>query len=518
MVDKDFLSQFSGENKKPDSFKEEERVKVTKEKKPVNVKLIVIILAIVLAILGLVLFLIFRPTIEVRDFVGSNVSEVKAWIKQNDIETQGVIFREEYSFEYDEDYVISQSVDPDKKIRKNAKMDFVVSKGADPDELVSVPDIESMYKEELQDWIKENKLTKTKLMSVYSEDKEIGEVVSYEFKNCDADTFTRSSTLNINVSKGPQPAGTVIVDDFVKQDYSIAEAWAKKNKIELIKTTKYDDKIAKDLVVSQSVEPKKEMKQGESLTVVVSLGKGVKVPDFSTMSKDDVDDWTKENAAYCKVKNKYAGTDDYVIEQSMKTGAYIGEDSKLLLTLNLGKNFYLDEIGFTIVGNSYDKFKDYAKELEEKGLYIDTHRNYVDSDKPEGTILAINSIYDEDGNDYSEVQRLPLVVNVTCDISNGDLADLIRLPYEKFIEKDIETFKMWIVENHSYNLDVTYHCDEKNPEFDKYDYTVKEIKYYINDKETKDIKECDGYISKKTKLEVNLKEIPKKSDTDTTGD
>lgn len=437
MTNKDFLSQFSGDGKKPDSFKEEERVKVNKEKKPVNVKLLVIILAIVLAIVGLVLFLVLRPTIEVKDFVGSNVSEVKAWIKQNDIETQGVIFREEYSFDYDEDYVISQSIDPDKKIRKNAKMDFVVSKGADPDELISVPDIENMYKDELQDWIKENKLTKTKLMSVYSEDKEEGEVVSYEFKNCDADTFTRSSILNINVSKGPQPAGTVIVEDFVKQDYSIAEAWAKKNKVELIKTEKYDDKIAKDLVISQSIEAKKEMKQGESITIVVSLGKGVKVPDFSTMSNDDVNDWAKENAAYCKVKNKYADTDDYVIEQSMKAGQYIGENSKLELTLNLGSNFYLDEIGFTIINNSYDKFKDFALELEEKGLYIDTHKNYVDSDKPLGTILSINKIYDENGRVYSEVQRLPLEVNVTCNISNGKLSDQILLE-ESYIDSGTE--------------------------------------------------------------------------------
>ena len=149
MSNKDFLSQFSDENKKPDSFKEEERVKVTKERKPVNVKLLVIILAIILAIAGIVLFFLLRPTIEVKDFVGSNASDVKAWIKQNDIETQGVIFKEEYNFDYDEGYIIYQSIEPNKKIRKNAKMDFTVSLGADPDELIKVPDIESMYKEEL---------------------------------------------------------------------------------------------------------------------------------------------------------------------------------------------------------------------------------------------------------------------------------------------------------------------------------------------------------------------------------
>lgn len=446
MTNKDFLSQFSGDNKKPDSFKEEERIKVTKERKPVNVKLIVIILAIVLAIVGLVLFLILRPTIEVRDFVGSNMSDVKAWIKQNDIETQGVIFKEEYSFEYDEGYITYQSVEPNKKIRKNTKMDFTVSIGADPDELISVPDIESMYKEELQDWSKENKLTKTKIISTYSDSVEIGAVISYEFKGCDADTFTRSSILNITVSKGPQPAGTVTVEDFVKQDYSVVEAWGKKNKVEIIKATKYDDKIAKDLVISQSIEAKKTVKEGESLTVVVSLGKGVIVPDFTTMTDSEVDEWIEDNKAYVKVKEKYSTDGAYIIEQSIATGKYVSEDNKLHITKNLGSTFYLDEIDFKIANNSYDKFKDYATELEEKGIYIDTHRNYVPSTEPELTILGINEIYDEDGNTYSTVERLPLVVHVRCNISDGSL---LEFNYADFKDEKLSILDSWIQANGS---------------------------------------------------------------------
>ena len=42
MDNKDFLDQFSN-NGKPDSFKEEERVPVTKERKPLNIKLLLLI-------------------------------------------------------------------------------------------------------------------------------------------------------------------------------------------------------------------------------------------------------------------------------------------------------------------------------------------------------------------------------------------------------------------------------------------------------------------------------------------
>lgn len=427
MSNKDFLSQFSGDNKKPDSFKEEERIKVTKEKKPVNVKLIVIILAIVLAIAGVVLFFMLRPTIEVREFVGENSSEVKAWIKQNEIETQGIIFREEYSFDYDEGYIISQSIDAGKKVRKDVKMDFVVSLGADPDEPVSVPDIMSMYKEELQDWVKENKLTKTKVMSAYSDEVESGAVISYEFKNgADVDNFTRSSTLTITVSKGPQPAGTVTIEDFVKQDYSVVEAWGKKNKVEIIKTTKYDDKIAKDIVISQSIEAKKTVKEGESLTVVVSLGKGVQVPDFTIMADNEINEWIEDNEAYVKTKKMHKFDDAYILEQSKQAGQYVSEDDKLQLTINLGDHFFLDELSkygaVYTAGSSYEKFKEIAENLEEYGLYIDTHR--VESTDPEvnelpyGTISKV--LYAEySGTKYSIEQKLPLEIDLYIEISNN---------------------------------------------------------------------------------------------------
>ena len=496
MSDKDFLSQFSGSNKKPDSFKEEERIKVTKEKKPVNVKLIVIILAIVLAIVGIVLFFMFRPTIEVREFVGEDSSEVKAWIKQNEIETQGIIFREEYSFDYDEGYIISQSIEAGKKIRKDAKMDFVVSKGADPEELVSVPDIMSMYKDELQEWVKENKLTKTKVMSAYSDDVESGAVISYEFKNgADAENFKRSSTLTITVSKGPQPAGTVTVDDFVKQDYSVVEAWGKKNKVEIIKTTKYDDKIAKDLVISQSIEPKKNVKEGESLTVVVSLGKGIRVPDFSVMSKEEVDDWVKENSAYVKVKEMHSNEGVYVLEQSIAPGKYIGDDAKLHLTLDLGGSFYLDEIGFNIVGNSYDKFKDYAMKLEDKGIYIDTHKEIVESDEPARTILGIMEIYDNSGRKYSKVEKLPLEVHIRCYISNG-AKEKVQLPYNTLIGHTISTLDGWISDNPlkgiSYDL-ITLDA-QKN-------WYISKIQYNDGTSDV-DIEDSDGYIDVGTRLKI----------------
>ena len=58
---------------------------------------------------------------------------------------------------------------------------------------------------------------------------------------------------------------SVTVEDFVKQDFSILEAWGKKNGVVIEKITNYSDKVLKDAVISQSIEAKKTIKEGETL-------------------------------------------------------------------------------------------------------------------------------------------------------------------------------------------------------------------------------------------------------------
>ena len=454
MSNKDFLSQFSDENK-PASFKEEERVKITKEHKPVNVKLIVIIVAAILLIAGLILFFVLRPTIEVKNFVGSNVSDVKAWVIQNKIETQGVIFKQEYNFDYDEDIVIYQSVNEGEKIRKDAKLDFTVSLGADPDELVRVPDIESMNKAEIQQWIKSNKLSKTKVTTSYSDDVQIDEVISYEFKNCDADTFTRSSTLNILVSKGPQPAGTATVIDFTNKYFAEVETWGKTNKINIERVDRYSDKVEKDLVISQSIEAKKEIKEGETLTVYVSLGKGILVPNFASMDQKQVDNWIDDNSAYINITKEYSGSSDYVIKQSVKSGSYIDLDNKLDLVINLGNYFYYSDVE-TYVSNSYDRTRDNLEGLGYLGLNIDVHKNYVESSEPRGSIIKLNKIYNG-SSVYSTAQKLPLSVEITYDVSNGEFV----FDENEFIGKPVSELEKWIKSNASYEITISPEVEDK---------------------------------------------------------
>lgn len=421
---KDFLSQFSEKDKpkKPESFNEEVRVAVSKPKKeikPIHIIIPSIILVIIAAIL---VFVYVLPHIPVEDFTGKTQSDVGKWATQNNIEKTGIIFNEEYSLDYPSGQIISQTPSTG-KIKKTSKMTFVISKGADPDVEIRLPDLENMTKSEIESWIKENSLLATKITTSYDDTVAEGNVIKVDYSNIDKDHFTRGTTLKITVSKGPKPAEQVTVKDYTKKTYTEFETWAKENKIEVTKEEAYSDDIDSGYIISQSVTSGK-IAQGKTIKAVVSKGKGVKLPDFTSMTETEYNEWITLNSSFTNIKvtrSIYSDSGKYITYQSVKAGTEISTDEKVALYRNLGDGFYLADV-FTITEGTtnYDVFKEWAdNKAEEKGLEVDTHREYVNSDKPKNTILSISKI--SNGNDvYSTTQRLPLEVDITCVVSNGE--------------------------------------------------------------------------------------------------
>lgn len=392
---KDFLDQFSTAGK-PASFQEEERVAIVKEKKPLNKKVLIIVLVALIILLGLGYFLFLAPKIEMPDFVGQTKTDVAAWVKQQGIETSGIIFDEEYNFDNDKDTVLSQSIKPDTKVKNDVKLTIVLSLGADPDELIRVPDIASMNKSEIKEWISENKLTKTKVNIQYNESVPEEEVIDFAFSGCDEDSFTRSSTLKINVSKGPAPAGKVTVEDFSKKIFEQAETWAKNNKVELVKKEAYSDKIEKGYIISQSIEAGKAMSEGDTLEVTVSLGKAITMADFSTMSLSEIKKWCNKNGLILDVIEHYSSEDiDAIIGQSPEANKIISEDDDIEVIVSKGK---LKASMFT--GSTKQELKEWIAQINNYGVSYtigDADYQYSD-DVALGNIISIS--FDGDEVDY----------------------------------------------------------------------------------------------------------------------
>ena len=387
MADKDFLSQFSDANK-PDSFKEEERIPVVKEKKKVNPLLLGIAITLLLAIAVLLYFLFLAPKIAVPDFVGRNKSDVAAWVRQQGIETSGIVFDEIYDFDTEEGTILSQNVAAGKKVKKDVKMNFVLSLGPDPEEAVKVPDLYGMSKSEIQEWISKNKLSKTKVVTAYSDSVEEDGIIGYSFSGCEEDSFTRACSLKINVSKGPAPAGKVTVEDFEKKLYETVEAWAKSKKIELTKSESYSDKVDAGYVISQSVESGKTLNEGDTLHVVVSLGKAISVPNMYGWTRKEVQNWCrKNNVAYDDSEEDYDTTYGLCIKQSVNPGSIVKEGEIIYFIISKGdpdiSEFY---------GNTLDELKAWVEKINIESARVTLNKaTYEFSDVvPPGNIISLS--------------------------------------------------------------------------------------------------------------------------------
>ncbi len=370
---KDYLSSLATEiEKKPDSFKEEKIERVQKPRRDLNPKLLIGIGAVVLAAVIGVYFLFFAPNIEVEDFVGKTTNEVGVWARENGIDTQNIVLNQVFSMEYDADQIISQNREAGSKIRKNATLIFEVSKGADPDESITFPDLMNMTLSEVNDWVNINKLSNTKVNVVYSDTVEADRVISYDLRSVNENNFTRGTNLTINVSKGPQPAGEVTVEDFVKKEVSEVETFAKNKKITLEITEVYHDEIESGKVVSQSIAAGSTMKQGETLTIAVSKGKAVHIPNLIGYTPSQLEAWSAnaDNKVTIVKKEVYSESPaGSVIAQSLAAGSQVDAGTVLELTVSL----YMPQLQTSSrqwLGQDYLALNAWVDEANAKGANI----------------------------------------------------------------------------------------------------------------------------------------------------
>ena len=419
---KDFLDQFSSKGK-PDSFKEEERIPVVKERKPVNKKLMIGLGIALVAALVASYFIFLAPKIEMPDFRGRTKNDVAAWVKQQDIEPSGILFNETYDFDTAEGTILSQSIEPGKKVTENVKLDLTVSLGADPDEEIRVPDLRSMTKEEIQSWIAENKLQKTKISTSYNDNYAENEVIDYSFSGCEEDSFTRSCTLKISISKGQAPAGTVQIQDFSKKQYYEAESWAKQNGLQLIKNEAYSTTVEQGLVISQ-YPSSGTLKTGDQFTVTVSKGKGITIPDFTKMKEADIESWERKNGVLVIKEDRYSESNAYVISQNPGAGAVISSSDSVILVINKGNGFYMKDVGLDIKGMTFNKFIDKMYELRELGLDIyagqwNSPDGVYSYEHPKGEIVSITCSDYSSGENIACDFKLPIDARFDLTVSKG---------------------------------------------------------------------------------------------------
>lgn len=429
MSEKDFLNHLMEENKKPESFQEEKREKIVKEKKPFNKLYLLLGLFVLVFLAFLAYWFLFRAKIKMEDFVNKPRKELTSFLRQQGIDPNGVVIKEEYSLEVDKDLIISQSISAGNYIKNNTKMNFVVSLGPNPEDSIKVPsDLKNMTRDQIKKWIDDNKAINAKINLVYDDNVAENKVIKIESEKLD--NYQRKDSLVVTISKGKAPAKTVVVPDFKNIAIDEYEALLKSKKLLVNKVARNTDDATtiKNSVISVNPEVNKEVKEGDTITVIYSAGKAVVVPNLKAMSKQDVNNWIKENLAYVIQKEVYSDQFNYVVSQSLAAGSNLKDNEKVTVTLSKGMPKLSVLAGKGIIGMRFSELKEKIDEIRDEGYDIDTGewgnpRIYVKG-RDSGVIVSYRCNIHNTGEMIDCDNPLPNNSRIGLTVSAGNIYDV----------------------------------------------------------------------------------------------
>lgn len=354
---------------------EEDKTYLKKKKKQ---KIITIIVSIVIVI-TISLLVIFSQIVEVPNFVNGLNTIATKWGKNNDVE---IIEEEQYDTKITERIVISQSIKDGTKIFKKSSIKIIVSKGKDPNEKILVPEKDSATASDIKAWKEENDLSNVTIKEEHSSEIETGKIIKYEFENIATNetNFTRSDKLTIIVSKG---AKVLNMEDFTSKTQTEAEKWCQENNVNYEVKEKFSDTIENEKIISQSVENGQELTDDTTIVFEVSIGAGIKIPNYSKVSSDEAQELSDK--VKIKIKNVYNMNVSYgkLISQSVKAGTTKKEtDNEVTLTYSLGKPYFSNMNGI-----SESEIAKTFYEYNQKGVNFTYTIKYVDSSEEKGKIV-----------------------------------------------------------------------------------------------------------------------------------
>ena len=168
---------------------------------------------------------------------------------------------------------------------------------------------------------------------------EKGQIISQD--PADGKTVEKNTTIEVIISSGSAAGtseNTVEIPNVVGQSETDASAALTAKGFQVTKTTSYSSSVAEGYVISQTPNGDTQGKEGDTITLEISLGsEKITVPDVSTSYKSE--EQAKELLSQFNVSTatKYSDRDaGIVIGQSLAAGTQADPGASITITVSLG--------------------------------------------------------------------------------------------------------------------------------------------------------------------------------------
>ncbi len=270
----------------------------------------------------------------VPDFTNKNINDAINWASENKIEYEQAY---EYSDNVEEFHIISQNVLPNTPLKEVKKINFVVSSGPNYDKFVIIANMVNWNIDDVLKIIEENFLNNVEINYVVNDEIERDLVISQNIYG----QIRRNDKLILTVSLGSKDSLVPVpMVDLKNKSLFESTLWLKRNGINYKLEYEFSDKVKRNYVIGQSelvgtmIDP-----NSDTVTLIISKGREIKVPDLNSMTIDEITKWIVAN----NLKVEYA--DEYhkdieagkLISANYKLGDVIEEGTVIKLVISKGQ-------------------------------------------------------------------------------------------------------------------------------------------------------------------------------------
>lgn len=168
---------------------------------------------------------------------------------------------------------------------------------------------------------------------------EKGQIISQD--PADGKTVEKNTTIEVIISSGAADGSsknTVDIPNVVGQSETDASAALTAKGFNVTKTTSYSSSVAEGYVISQTPNGDTQGKEGDTITLEISLGsEKITVPDVSTSYKSEEQAREMLSQFNVSTMTKYSDTDaGIVIGQSLAVGTQADPGASITITVSLG--------------------------------------------------------------------------------------------------------------------------------------------------------------------------------------
>lgn len=389
---------------------------------------------IIILCLILITYFIFSTSyskendIYVIDFIGQEASSFIEWADNYNIE---IIELHEYSDTIKKNHIIMQEYGINTLISDIKTFKITISDGPNYDKEVIVSNLTGLTYDEVINYIKENYLN-----NVYIEFIESDKTKDTVIEQIGSGSLKRNDEIKFIFSKGLE-SESIPVKDLKGLSLFEATSYLKRNSILYDIKYEYSNDVEKDYIISQDIVDEIVT---DKLTLVISKGKEIIVPDLSNMTSLEISKWALLNnikIKYLEEYNKEIPLGKVITTDKVK-GDIVSSDEVITITISKG-SMTMPKIttlaDFKVWANNnnvnYEEIYEFSNEFKSGEIIKTSHEENSKLTENDTVVITISkgksvTIPNFVGMSKSTIQTKCKDLNLSCTFTYGSYTEATK--------------------------------------------------------------------------------------------